>query len=58
MAQKAEMMLHVFVGLYKFWVPGTGGDSPWLMLLLRQPHADSLLHLDAGHSSVTHLVLN
>lgn len=35
---------------------GEGGDSPWLMLPLTQPHADSLLNLNAGQSSVTHLV--
>ena len=40
------------------WIQEPEGDSPRLMLTLAQPHADGLLNLNAGHSSVTHLVPN
>ena len=40
------------------WALEPGGDSPWLMLPLTQPHTDSLLNLNAGQSSVSHLVPN
>lgn len=33
-------------------------ELPRLVLPLAQPHADSLLDLDAGHGAVTHLVAN
>lgn len=37
---------------------GAVEDSPRLMLPLAQPHADCLLNLNTGQSSVTHLVTN
>ena len=37
-------------------VPGLDADLPGLVFLLAEPHAHTLLDLDAGRGSVPHLV--